>query len=214
MDDAMERLRIAALKSEVLMRAPMKVFAIARHEGWDDVVRAAARRLLSIRVREQGVVEEMRMVSGLDYQLFLDYFWRCSDAVVKFLESVESEIPVSLFPPGSVARTAFAAKYGSCPSCKLLLHSIGHSDPDFGWYGHPWFKNVMRNARDRLRNRPGMGLVDPDLVEYAVYMASKECATQKHVSVRGLLEALDIEVQRIVDGVSRFSILTVNANGV
>ena len=69
-------------------------------------------------------------------------------------------------------------------------------------YGHPWIKVMVRNAREMLKDRPGRGLLDPCLMDDAIWLAARGCITQNHASVRCLLEVFNVEVERILDAVS------------
>lgn len=203
MEDAEQRLRAhVGGSSDALKRDPLKIFAIARQQCWDDVARVAARCLLSIPYRQQAVDPVMRMVTGLDYQLIMDYFWKCSDAVSGFLGTAGKSNSLSI--TSIIAPNSRAAKMSSA---SVKCRNLKCQKPFFLKSGgishrlHPWFKGMMQHAQGVLKDRPGQGLTEPGLVSYAVWLAVRDCPSQKDDCVVALLEVVNLDILRILDEV-------------
>ena len=203
MDDAISRLRRIVFFSDEISERPLRIFAVARQQGWpDDVAKLAARYFLSEPLRKKVAFGEMRMITGIDYHRLLEYFWRCSDAEVESLKD-SLVLPFSSIPFDLRLQGVLTDQSTICPTCGVssvafsgirISRKTGATAPstsDYVCYGHPWIAMVITYLRDSLRNQTGASLTRPDLVEGAANIAQQECGPESYIGVRCLSEELD-----------------------
>jgi hypothetical protein len=87
MDEVMERWKGLVASSEVMTKEPLRIFAIAVHFGWLDVMREAALNTLSIPFRDlfNDRCDDLGWITGADYHELFRWRFACQDAVETLL---------------------------------------------------------------------------------------------------------------------------------
>ncbi|KAK2462717.1 hypothetical protein APHAL10511_005235 [Amanita phalloides] len=91
MNQVEERLRKQLETSSVMTREPVRVFAVAVYLGWKEEARSAALKSLATPVKDLAQYEELKLISGADYQDLLQWRFKCHRAVASFLLSDKAQ---------------------------------------------------------------------------------------------------------------------------
>jgi hypothetical protein len=81
MDEVEEKLMKTARDMDALTKEPFRVFAVASHFGWVEVMKDAARNTLKIPLRDLGRYDELRLLNGVQYHDLLQWQLNCREAV-------------------------------------------------------------------------------------------------------------------------------------
>lgn len=97
MDEVEEKLMKSARDMEALTKEPFRVFALASHFGWVEVMKAAARNTLKIPLRDLGRYDELRLLNGVQYHDLLQWQLNCREAVETLFAKWDSNASPSTY---------------------------------------------------------------------------------------------------------------------
>ncbi|KAF9016065.1 hypothetical protein BDZ89DRAFT_1118298 [Hymenopellis radicata] len=193
MVNAEKRLRNSIMGSEWPKKEPLKAFAMARGYGWEDLIR----------------------ISVLDYVSLLDYFRRCSNAAVSFLQcewyhhsSTRKYLKVNSYFPDmeqcfvphsetSASTTAMICKYCSEVSD---YHLVSVSQNTLIWM-HDWLSTLLYKVKEEAKTRPRLGRDDFLRIGKLDENSRFDCPSQKPSVVREVLELLERGLESAISAV-------------
>ncbi|KIY63844.1 hypothetical protein CYLTODRAFT_457748 [Cylindrobasidium torrendii FP15055 ss-10] len=216
MEGVFEYMKEIIEDDNMVKKNPLKIYAIARNLGWDDLTRRAAREALKFGILTAEPIPELKLISGHEYQLLIRYFSACSTAVTRFLRPAVLNNTQRILArnriPEHIAQSVFACSPSSQPSysknqtcshtgCYIIVGTdINHRTSHMM---HAWFVDYIREIFEDVSLRPGHGvIISPTKIEEILIKAETQCATQKPTAVRALLEWLNTEIDYIINQVT------------
>ena len=198
--EAVETCILTTLLSSPLMeQEPLRIFAIAMANRWEEVARAGARNTLTFPVYGRPRVEELQFISALEYHQLLDYHWKCGNAATKLADVHDHN-----FRHGWIARKDFVwfGPHGKSTSECSAGASVWW---DVRYTTRQWWLDYMSEVADSLTLQPrGITVMEPAIVNKAVQRAIG-CITCRQKVIPQMKEFVAMfaaEVERVISEVN------------
>ncbi|KAK0192711.1 hypothetical protein F5146DRAFT_1136533 [Armillaria mellea] len=204
MDDVGKRMQKSLLKSTLILQEPVHLFAISVHYGWRDVCEAAAKNTLFHPASDHPSIDELRLITGLDYRRLLDYHKRCgaaAEATVLHASSSKRNMYWRGIPEPS------SAWWSAGGPCCQDARSNGCWVSVAAWkeyHVHLWLMQYFVDVAQRLKERPrGKTVIDDDIVNRLLSgISCAPCKATIGTELRILTDRLSSEVEKVVSQVT------------
>ena len=136
MDDIEQKLMKGARNMDALAKEPFRVFAVASHFGWVEVMKDAARNTLKFPLRDLERHDELQLLSGGEYHDLLQWQLDCREAVEKLFAKWDSRTS----PLVSLARFL-----GWKQSCPRITTETGIVSRPLAEYARKTYPDIVKN---------------------------------------------------------------------
>ncbi|KAK0480637.1 hypothetical protein IW261DRAFT_1563320 [Armillaria novae-zelandiae] len=204
MDDVRKRMQKSLLRSSLILQEPVRLFAISVRHGWREVCEAAAKSTLFHPASDHPSIDELRLITGLDYQRLLDYHKRCGAAAeATVLHTFYSRR--NMYWRGIPEPSSSWWNIDGAVCCRDT-RNVGcwvNVTPRKGYYVHQWLLQYFEDVAQRLKERPrGKTVMDDDIVNRLLSTVScAPCKATMGTEMRILTDRLSSEVEKVVSQV-------------
>lgn len=139
MDEVEGKLMKAARDMDALTKEPFRVFAIASHFGWVEVMKDAARNTLKIPLRDLGRYDELRLLNGVQYHDLLQWQLNCREAV----ETLFAKWDTSTSPPTYWMRLLGMKREAMC--CPRITTETGVVSRLLAEYARKTYPDIVKS---------------------------------------------------------------------
>ncbi|PBK67438.1 hypothetical protein ARMSODRAFT_309194 [Armillaria solidipes] len=202
MDSVEKRMQKSLLKSPLILQEPVRLFAISVRYGWQEVCEAAAKNTLFHPPSDHPSIDELRLITGLDYRRLLDYHKRCgaaAEATVLHTSSSRRNMYWRGIPEPS---SSWWSAGVCCPDARSNGCWVSVA-PWKEYHVHRWLMQYFEDVAQRLKERPrGKTVTDDDIMNKLFSSIScAPCKATMGTEMRILTDRLSLEVEKVVSQV-------------
>ncbi|KIY68503.1 hypothetical protein CYLTODRAFT_489708 [Cylindrobasidium torrendii FP15055 ss-10] len=188
LDFALKRLQRTISKSALIKKEPLRLFALAVHNGWKELGEAAARCSLAFPLDQLMPIPELALITALDLAYLIEYHRECSRAMGTLVETRSPHswgISMRWLGAQEATKKLLFRQAAWCSWCKCRLSYRIHIGETHGQGDvHNWATAFVETAVAQLIRKPSPDTVLNDvLLGNTIVQSIQECNSDAWKSI-------------------------------